>query len=117
MTDRFSEYVDCRQESREYVGRTAEMFGLFDAKGREIGYRCSIVAEYWVTVAAGTGVWRRLPQYLDRPTWKVAPHATRNGEDYGAYLKEKICFSKDEAEAVAAKMTAAYRKKMARQFA
>jgi len=116
FVDRSANYVGCRQETREYVGRAAEMFDLFDAKGREIGYRCSIVAEHWVTDTANHNR-RWLPQYLDRPIWKVAPHATRNGKDYGASLTEKICFSEAEAYAVAAKMIAAYRKKMAKQFA
>lgn len=115
MTTNFANYVGCHQAAREYVGSVAEMFDLFDAKGREIGYRCSTVAEYWVTDAAGGRRW--LPQYLDRPIWKVRPYPTRDGKDYGAILAEKICFSEDEAAAVAAKMIAAYRKKMAKKFA
>ena len=110
-----ADYVVCRQAAREHVGHTAEMFDLFDAKGREIGYRCSTRLEYGVTDAAGG--WRLPPAHLDRPLWKVRPYPTRNGSDYGASLAEKVCFSEDEAAAVAAKMIAAYRKKMAKQFA
>jgi hypothetical protein len=115
MTTRFSDYVRCYRSACEHVGSVAERFGMFDAKGREIGYRCSTVTEHWVADDAGGSLWQ--PKYLDRPIWKVRPYPTRNGANYGAILKEKVCFSEDEAKAVAAKMIAAYRKKMAKQFA
>lgn len=121
MTDRFAEYVGCRKERGEYVGSIAEMFGIYDNKGREIGYRCALVEEYWVTTpitTAGTIVASRwLPKYLDRPIFKVRPIPTRDGKDYADSMHAKVAFSKDEAEALAAAMIAAYRKKMAKKFA
>lgn len=121
MKDR-SEYVGCRKERSEYVGSIAEMFGIYDNKGREIGYRCAIVEERWVTTPitpdVGTVVntlW--LPKYLDRPIFKVRPIPTRNGKDYADSMHPKVVFSKDDAEALAAKMIAAYRQKMAKKFA
>jgi hypothetical protein len=122
MTDRFAEYVNCRKESGEYVGSVAEMFGIYDNKGREIGYRCAIVEECWVTTPTARDVGtvvdaRWLPKYLDRPIFKVRPIPTRDGKDYADSMHPKIVFSKDDAEALAAKMIAAYRNKMAKKFA
>ena len=122
MTTNFSEYVACRRERRDHVGVTAEMFGFVDAKGREIGYRCAIVEEFWVVVpltASSTTVvdTRWLPEYLDRQIWKVLPQPTRDGKDYGASINAKVVSSKADADMIAAKMIASYRKKMAKQFA
>lgn len=110
-----STYTKCRREAREFVARAAEMFDIYDAKGRAIGYRCSIVAEMWVTDPDAMTGWKA--EYLDRPIWVVSPHATRDGRDYGAILADKICLSEEDARATAAKMIAAYRKRMTKQFA
>lgn len=114
MSDRFDNYVKGRVEDRAHVGRRAKLFDLYDNKARIIGYQCHIYVEVWIADEASHALCNR--EYIDRPIWKVHPHATRDGKSYGASLDAKIVFSEAEAFAVADKMIEAYHRKMAKQF-
>lgn len=111
----FTDYILCRRVEREQVARKQEAFGLFDAKGREIGYRVVIDRELWVADGAASSRWKQ--GYIGRPIWRVMPHALRDGASYGAILNASIFLTEEDALEKADAMIAAYRKKMAKQFA
>jgi hypothetical protein len=108
-------YIRCRRDEREQVARKQVSFDLRDAKGRIIGYRVSIDRELWVADDASFTSWS--PKYVGRPTWRVMPHATRDGADYGPTLAGDIALTEDGALKAADAMIEAYRKKMAKKFA
>lgn len=110
-----STYIRMSRTSNVRVDTLVETFDIRDARGRAVGYRCTITCELWEADETSYSSWN--PAYAGRPIWRVHPHALRDGENYGASLERKVCFSEEEARAVASKMIAAYRKKMTKQFA
>ncbi|MEY4863776.1 MAG: hypothetical protein RLZ51_1871 [Pseudomonadota bacterium] len=111
----YSDYIRCRRDERELVANKQVAFGFNDAKGREIGYSVLIDRELWVADGASYSLWK--PGFVGRPIWVVMPSAMRDGTSYGATPNAKVCLTEEEALEKADAMIAAYRKKMAKQFA
>jgi hypothetical protein len=107
-----------RKEVRK-AGSADKGFGLHDADGRGIGYRCDIFEERWVidperaTLFVVEGA---LPLYTDRQRWAVHGRATRDGKGYGASSYPRRVGSIEEAFCLAERMIEAYRKKAAKKF-
>ena len=80
-----TQYARIARTEREQVRREAEAFGLFDAKGRELGHMYTIDREFWV-IDAGSSTLCEIDKLEDRleETFLVAPHGLRNGAKFGA---------------------------------
>jgi hypothetical protein len=80
-----TQYARIARTEREQVARASAAFGVFDAKGREIGHSYSIDREFWV-IDAGSSTLCELDKLEDRleETFLVAPHSMRNGAKFGA---------------------------------
>lgn len=89
----------------EQVAHRAEAFGVFDAKGRELGYRYTIDREVWVVDAKSDAFYEieRIKKLQGRlgETFRVMPHALRDGRSFGALPVASYKRFRTLAEAVA----------------
>ena len=78
------QYARIARTEREQVARAAVAFGVFDAKGREMGHMYTIDREFWVidansyTIIPVEDVDDRLEE-----TFLVEPHGMRDGKCFG----------------------------------
>lgn len=110
--------IGLRKEVR-HRARNEDWFGLYDADGREIGYRCDIFEERWVIDperATLVIVEEALPLYTSSPTWVVQGRATRDDTKYGGLPYPRRVASIREALWLSDRMIEAYRKKVAKKF-
>lgn len=93
-------YID--RTEREQVARRAEAFGVFDAKGREIGHRYTIDREVWVVASKSYSIYpiEKLEDRLGE-TFLVEPQCLRDGAKFGASPVASYKRFRTLAEAVA----------------
>ena len=95
-------FARVRRIEREQVVRRSAAFGLFDAKGREIGHTYSIDREFHIVDADGhiLGELSRLDLLLEE-SFIVYPQGLRNGVKFGALPTASYKRFKTLAEALA----------------
>ena len=115
---RGTQFARIARTEREQVARASAAFGVFDAKGREIGHMYTIDREFWV-VDAGSSTLCEIDKLDDRleETFLVAPHGLRNGAKFGALpvASYKRFRTLAEAEAYAEKVMTRARKAAAKK--
>lgn len=106
-TFRDEPYVYVTRTDHEHVSRRAESFGLFDAKGRELGYMYCIDREYHI-IDANSSTLHRLEglETVLEESFIVEPHGMRDGKPFGALpvASYKRFKTLAEAEAYGAKV-------------
>lgn len=112
--------VRVSRTERDHVSRRAEAFGVFDAKGREIGHSYSIDREFWVVDGASNSLRSldKLDVFLEE-TFIVYPHGLRDGRHFGALpvASYKRFRTLAEAEAYGEATIASARKRAAKKAA
>lgn len=86
-------------------------FFLSDAKGRRIGARIWLAVATSVEIADDSRGWSNLPPGV---YFAWCPHATRNGNTYGATQEYRYCKTEDERAQAIAKYLADARKRAAK---
>lgn len=97
-----SQYAHIARTDREQVRSHAACFGVFDAKGREIGHMYTIDREVWVIDANSN--WLCQVGDLDAAlgeTFLVEPQGLRDGAKFGAMPVASYKRFRSLAEAVA----------------
>lgn len=99
MTDR----IRARLIIHEVRTPAHALFSALDTKGRRFGARVRVeVIEYAPADEATLGRYLIAPENMGR--WmQVRPHATRDGQDYGAWQSGKRFRTEDEVQAYIAK--------------
>lgn len=113
-------YARIARIERHQVLRRSFAFGVFDAKGREIGHSYAIYREFHVIDADGRilGALDRLDLLLEE-SFIVCPQGLRDGVTYGASPTASYKRFKTEGEAIAYgdKVIEAARKRAAKKAA
>lgn len=103
------QYARIARTEREQVRRHSAAFGVFDAKGREIGHSYAIDREFHIidAVSRTLGELSRLDLMLEE-SFIVYPHGLRDGAKFGALptASYKRFKTLAEAEAYADKVIA-----------
>jgi hypothetical protein len=95
-------FARIRRIEREQVMRRSAAFGVFDAKGREIGHSCAVDREFHIIDADAhiLGELSRLDLLLEE-SFIVYPQGLRDGVKYGALPTASYKRFKTLAEALA----------------
>jgi len=115
---RGTQFARIARTEREQVARASAAFGVFDAKGREIGHMFAIDREFHVIDADANLLCEldRLDLRLEE-SFIVYPHGLRNGAKFGALpvASYKRFRTLAEAEAYAEKVMTRARKAAAKK--
>lgn len=95
-------FARIRRIEREQMMRRSAAFGVFDAKGREIGHSCAVDREFHIVDADShsLGELSRLDLLLEE-SFIVYPQGLRNGVKFGALPTASYKRFKTLAEALA----------------